>query len=372
MASHPPLWLILIAFLCLLTPLVFFHELGHYIMARLFKIPAETFSIGFGREIAGWTDRRGTRWRISWLPLGGYVKFVGDMTPVSDTADLENIPPELRARAFQVRPVWQRFLVVVAGPIANFILAIVIYSAFFSLVGTPRNNVVGEIVPHSAAAGAGLQPGDHIISVAGRDTPTFEDIASVVLLRANETVPMQIERNGATRDVTVTLGATEVPAPSGRKMRAGVLGVKSTVEVGGPVPLYRAMPMALGETEHWISSIIDGFGQLFRGRISADTLGGPVTIAKVAGQSAQFGLLPFIGFLAVLSINLGFINLLPVPPMDGGHLFLYIIEAVRRRPVSLVIMDWIARGGFALILTLMIFVTGNDLGLWSKLQRLIG
>ena len=372
MVAHPPLWLVLVAFVGLLTPLVFFHELGHYLVARWFKIPAETFSIGFGREIFGWTDRQGTRWRVSWLPLGGYVKFVGDMTPISDVADLESIPPELRDKAFQVRPVWQRFLVVIAGPLANFILAIVIYSAFFSLVGTPRTNVVGEILPRSAAAIAGLQPGDHIVSIAGRSTPTFEDIASVVLLRPNEAVAIEFERNGAIRDVKANLGVTELPAPSGGKMRAGVLGIKSTIDVGKPAPLYRAIPMAIGETGRLMNSIIDGFSQMVRGKVSANELGGPVTIAKVAGQGAQLGFLPFIGLLAMLSINLGFINLLPVPPMDGGHLFLYIIEAVRRRPVSLVIMDWVARGGFALILTFMIFLTGNDLGLWSTLERLIG
>src|SRR5215212_1725645 len=137
MVAQPPLWLVLVAFVCALGPLVFFHELGHYLMARAFKIPAETFSIGFGHEIAGWTDKQGTRWKIGWLPLGGYVKFVGDMTPASEPVDESAIPPEDRDRAFQLRPVWQRFLVVLAGPAANFLLAIVIFAAFFTFVGTP-------------------------------------------------------------------------------------------------------------------------------------------------------------------------------------------------------------------------------------------
>ena len=159
MFPQPPLWLILVAFVCALGPLVFFHELGHYLVARLFKIPAEVFSIGFGRELFGWTDRQGTRWKVAWLPLGGYVRFVGDMTPASNPADLESIPPELRDRAFQLRPVWQRFLVVLAGPAANFLLAIIIFAAFFSLAGTPRDNVVGDVVPKSAAAAAGIRAG---------------------------------------------------------------------------------------------------------------------------------------------------------------------------------------------------------------------
>ena len=168
MLPHPPLWLVLIAFLCALGPLVFFHELGHYLVARVFGIPAETFSIGFGREIFGWTDRQGTRWKVAWLPLGGYVKFVGDMTPASDAGDLDSVPEHLRDRAFQVRPVWQRFLVVLAGPMANFLLAILIFASFFAFAGTPRDNVGADVVQTSAAATAGIRSGDRIVAVAGR------------------------------------------------------------------------------------------------------------------------------------------------------------------------------------------------------------
>src|SRR4051812_26807167 len=178
LAQTPSLWLILIAFVCMLGPLVFFHELGHYLVARWFKVPAETFSIGFGHEMVGWTDRQGTRWKVGWLPLGGYVRFIGDMSPASNPAELDNIPPEMRERAFQLRPVWQRFLVVLAGPTANFLLAIIIFAVFFATLGAPRTNVVGSIEPHTAAAAAGLRPGDKIVSVADRPTPTFDDIRS--------------------------------------------------------------------------------------------------------------------------------------------------------------------------------------------------
>src|SRR5215210_9552895 len=183
MLPQPPLWLVLIAFICMLGPLVFFHELGHYLVARIFGIPAETFSIGFGREIIGWTDKQGTRWKIAWLPLGGYVKFVGDMMPASMPADESAIPPEYRDRAFQLRPVWQRFLVVLAGPAANFLLAIIIFAAFFVALGAPRTNIVGAIAPGSAAASANIAVGDKIVAVADRTTPTFDDIRSVVMLR---------------------------------------------------------------------------------------------------------------------------------------------------------------------------------------------
>src|SRR6476659_2025062 len=183
MLPNAPLWLILLAFLALLGPVVFFHELGHYSVARLFRIPAETFSIGFGREIVGWTDRRGTRWKVGWLPLGGLVKFVGAMGPASEPAAAESVPPELRDQAFQFRPVWQRFLVVLAGPAANFLLAILIFWAFFTFAGTPRSNAVGQVMAGSPAASAGLQPGDRIIAIAGRATPTFDEIASTVMVR---------------------------------------------------------------------------------------------------------------------------------------------------------------------------------------------
>ena len=183
MFPHPPIWLTIVAFICALGPLVFFHELGHYSVARLFGIPAETFSIGFGKGIVGWTDRQGTRWKVGWLPLGGYVKFVGDMSPASEPGALDDVPVHLRKRVFQARPVWQRFLVVLAGPAANFILAILIFTAFFAFVGTPRTNVVGQVVPNSAAATAGIQPGDRILAVAGRDTSSFDDVFNVVSMR---------------------------------------------------------------------------------------------------------------------------------------------------------------------------------------------
>jgi regulator of sigma E protease len=375
MLPHPPVWLILIAFICALGPLIFFHELGHYLVGRLFGIAAETFSIGFGHELVGWTDKQGTRWKVAWLPLGGYVKFVGDMSPASNPGSVDDIAPEMRERAFQLRPVWQRFLVVLAGPAANFLLAILIFAAFFSLAGTPRTNVVGDVVPKSAAAAAGIQKGDRILSIGGRPTPTFNEITSTVLLRPNDNVRIEIDRGGAVREFELRLGSMMMADPTGRSMRVGVLGIHSTVKVGDPVPVYRAVPMAFDQTAQMTWSIVDGLVQLGRGEVSAKQLGGPITIARVAGQGAELGLLPFIGLVALLSINLGFINLLPVPMLDGGHLFFYAVEAIRRRPLSAQTLDWAFRGGIALILALMVFTTINDLGsagLWDRLQRLIG
>lgn len=375
MLPNPPLWMTLLAFVCALGPLVFFHELGHYLVARLFKIPAETFSIGFGREIVGWTDGQGTRWKVAWLPLGGYVKFVGDMTPASNPAEIESIPEHLRDKAFQLRPVWQRFLVVLAGPAANFLLAILIFAAFFMTLGAPRTNVVGEIMPNTAAATAGLQPGDKILSVAGRETPNFDDIRSVVMLRPDENVPLRFERNGLIRDVTVHLKSDTVTDPFGQRFKRGLLGVSPTTSVLQRLPVYEAVPEAARYTVLITRSMIDGLGQIITGRRGTEDVGGPIKIAQIAGQQASLGALPFVQLLALFSINLGFINLLPVPMLDGGHLFFYSVEAVRRRPLSAQALEWAFRGGLAVILALVFFTTFNDLGslgLWDRLQRLIG
>jgi regulator of sigma E protease len=372
MMPHAPLWLVLIAFVCALGPLVFFHELGHYLVARFFKIPAETFSIGFGREILGWTDRQGTRWKVAWLPLGGYVKFVGDMSPAGNPDEVENIPEDLREVAFQTRPTWQRFLVVLAGPAANFVLAILIFTALFSIVGAPTSSVVGAISPNSPAAHAGIQPGDRIVSLAGRPTPTFADLFSATAIRPGETVIVQVKRGNALRNFTVTLATDSIKAANGETVRRGMLGIAASQSALVPMPVSKAFPEAVKETAHATGAIVDTIGQMVRGYVSPRQLGGPVSIANVAGSVATLGPIEFIGLLALLSINLGFINLLPVPMLDGGHLFFYVIEAVRRRPVSVAALDWAFRGGLALILALLLFATGNDLGLWSKLERLIG
>jgi regulator of sigma E protease len=375
MLPNPPLWMTLLAFICMLGPLVFFHELGHYLVARLFQIPAETFSIGFGREILGWTDRQGTRWKVAWLPLGGYVKFVGDMSPASNPADVDSIPEHLRDKAFQLRPVWQRFLVVLAGPAANFLLAIVIFAAFFMTLGAPRTNIVGEVVPNTAAATAGLKPGDKILSIAGRNTPNFDDIRSVVMLRPDETVPVRVQRGNSIREFRVHLQSDTVTDPFGQRFKRGLLGIAPTTGVLQRLPVQQAVPEAGRYSWLIVRSMVDGLGQIITGRRGTEDVGGPIKIAQIAGQQASLGALPFVQLLALFSINLGFINLLPVPMLDGGHLFFYGVEAVRRRPLSARALEWAFRGGLAVVLALVAFTTINDLaslGLWDRLQRLIG
>jgi regulator of sigma E protease len=261
---------------------------------------------------------------------------------------------------------------VLAGPAANFVLAILIFTALFSIVGAPTSSVVGAISPNSPAAHAGIQPGDRIVSLAGRPTPTFADLFSATAIRPGETVIVQVKRGNALRNFTVTLATDSIKAANGETVRRGMLGIAASQSALVPMPVSKAFPEAVKETAHATGAIVDTIGQMVRGYVSPRQLGGPVSIANVAGSVATLGPIEFIGLLALLSINLGFINLLPVPMLDGGHLFFYVIEAVRRRPVSVAALDWAFRGGLALILALLLFATGNDLGLWSKLERLIG
>ena len=376
MLSQPPIWLILIAFVCALGPLVFIHELGHYLVARWLGVGAEVFSIGFGHEITGWTDKRGTRWKVGWLPLGGYVRFVGDEHAASAPADQAQLTPEQRKVSFHLRPVWQRFLIVLAGPMANFLLAILIFAGFFAAFGAPSTPpVVNTIEAGSAAASVDIRPGDRILSIGGRPTPTFEELRNFVMLRPGEVVTVQLQRQQEQREIRVKLGTDVEKDRFGQTFRRGLLGVSPTEVVFEPVPPLQLLPAATTYVVRLTRTTLDALWQIITGRRSVKELGGPLKIAQVAGQQATLGLLAFVSLIALLSINLGFINLLPVPMLDGGHLLFYGIEAARRRPVSPEAQEWAFRGGLAFIMALLVFTTVNDLGsfgLWERLGRLIG
>ncbi|MCH8615354.1 RIP metalloprotease RseP [Sphingomonas sp. SM33] len=376
MLSQPPVWFIVIAFICALGPLVFIHEMGHYLVARWFGVGAESFSIGFGHEIAGWTDKRGTRWKVGWLPLGGYVKFIGDEDVASAAGENDKLSAEDKARSFHLRPIYQRFLIVLAGPVSNFLLAIAIFAAFFATIGAPRTPpVVGAVEKTSAAYGAGVQPGDRIVSIGGREIGTFEELRNYVFLRPGETVPLQIERSSQTRTIQVKLGVDEEVDRFGQKYRRGLLGVTPAGLVYERPSALELIPAAASYTWDITRTTLDALWQMLSGRRSVKELGGFLKIAQVAGQQASTGPIAFISLIALLSINLGFINLLPVPMLDGGHLLFYSIEAVQQRPVSARAQDWAFRGGLAVILALFLFTTVNDLGsfgLWERLGRLIG
>ena len=376
MLAQPPVWLILVAFIAAIGPLVFIHEMGHYLVARWCGVGAETFSIGFGREVFGWTDRRGTRWKIGWLPLGGYVKFIGDMTPASQNADLSTIPAADRNRAFQVKPVWKRFLIVLAGPMANFLLAILIIAGFFATFGVPSTpNLVGQVMPGSAAARAGLIAGDRITAIDGRETRNFEAIGNIAVLHPGERVTLSVERGGRSLALPTLIASSDEVDRFGQHFRVGRLGILNGQRQFERVPPLRLIPAAVVKTVEITRSMIDGLGQIISGRRSVKELGGPIKMAQVAGQTASLGVFEFTQLIVLFSINLGFINLLPIPMLDGGHLMFYAVEAVRRKPVSATAQDWAYRGGLAFLLALLLFVTANDLssiGLVDRLGRLIG
>ncbi|MDT9597685.1 RIP metalloprotease RseP [Sphingosinicella rhizophila] len=377
MEENPGFFWTVLSFLVVIGPLVFVHELGHYFVGRWFGVKADAFSIGFGREITGWTDRRGTRWKIGWLPLGGYVKFAGDMGPASQPSkEWLSMPAEERARMFQGKPVWQRFLIVAAGPVTNFLFAIIIFSGFLLTYGQQQTPpVIAGVVSASAAAQAGLRAGDRILSISGKTVDRFEDIAMIVSLRPEQPLRIEAEREGRRIEV-VAVPQTRVERDRfGNEFRKGLLGVTPAGSVIEPVPATAVVGLAVRQTVDIVTMSIEGIGQIITGRRSVKELGGPLKIAQYSGQQASLGLEALIWFMAIISINLGFINLLPIPLLDGGHLFFYMIEAVRRKPLAPEAQEWAFRTGIAALLTLMIFVTLNDLasfGLWSKLGGLIG
>jgi len=363
-----------LAFLLVIGPLIFIHELGHYFAGRWFGVKAETFSIGFGREIFGWSDKRGTRWKVGWLPLGGYVKFKGDMNPAS-VADPEwlNLPPEERAQTFQAKPVWQRFIIVFAGPAINFLFAILVFAGLFAAVGQPRTPpVVAQVQQGSAAEQAGIRPGDRIVSVGGRGVDRFEEISDVVRIRPDQPLRVELVRDGR----TVTLNATprgELQRDRfGNEFKIGLLGIRNAQPVIEPVPWWQLPGAAVSYTATTVRMMVETLGQVITGRRSVKELGGPLKIAQFSGQQATLGWGAFVIFMAIVSINLGFINLLPIPLLDGGHLLFYMIEGVRRKPLKPETQEWAFRTGLAALLALMIFVTFNDLASFGLFQRLGG
>jgi regulator of sigma E protease len=369
--------LTLLAFIAMIGPLVFVHEMGHYLAGRWFGIGADAFSIGFGREIAGFTDQHGTRWKFGWLPLGGYVRFAGDMNPASQpSAEWLALPAAERARTFQSKPVWQRAIVVAAGPVVNFLVAILILAGFAHFYGTRHAPPsVGSVVTGSPAAKAGLREGDRLLTLGGRSVDDFADIAEYAMLRPGETIRVTADRAGRPVDTTLTIGTVEQRDRFGNAYRIGRVGIGSPPVEYRPVPLWRAPVEGARQVVAIVRGSLDALGQIVTGRRSVDELGGPLRIAKISGEQMTLGWPAFVGLIALVSINLGFINLLPVPMLDGGHLLFYAIEAIRRRPVEPHVQEWAFRGGLAAILALMLLVTFNDLGqlgLWRNLAGLIG
>ncbi|MCW3849133.1 M50 family metallopeptidase [Sphingomonas sp. LB-2] len=378
MIQSPGILLTLLAFAIVIGSLVTLHELGHYLAGRWFGVKAEAFSFGFGREIAGFTDRRGTRWKLSMLPLGGYVRFAGDMNPASQPdPEWMSLPPEERAQTFQAKPLWQRAIIVAAGPIANFLIAIVILGTFAAIYGDATvPPVVGSVVQGSAADKAGLKSGDRITAMGGRAVDGFNDMAAFTAVRAGAPVRIDYVRDGQSASAETVIGTDLFKDRFGNQVRRGLLGIgPSTQVIRTPVAWWQAPWAGVERTWNILGMMVDGLGQMIMGRVPVNELGGPLRIAKMSGESLALGPDEFIGFIALISINLGFINLLPVPVADGGHLLFYGIEAIRRRPIEPRVMNLAFNGGLLAILALFLLVTINDLGafgVWRNLAGLIG
>lgn len=352
-----------VPFLVILTVLVFVHEMGHFLVARRYGVRVEVFSIGFGPEIFGWTDKHLTRWKISALPLGGYVKMFGDANAASMPGDaLESMTPEERAVSYQHKSVGQRAAVAAAGPIANFAFAILVLALLFMAVGQPFTPpLVGEVVPASAAARAGFEAGDRILDIDGAKIDRFQQVQQIVQLGLGEALAIDVLRDGKTLHLKAVPSVVEQRDNFGHTFRIGQLGLKAKgleyVRMNPALALWRATE----ESAVLTGSTLKAIGQMIVGTRTTEELGGPLRIAEMSGEVAQGGIVSSVWFLAVLSINLGLINFFPIPMLDGGHLLFYAVEAVRRRPLGPRIQDYGFRIGLSLVLLLMIFATWNDL-----------
>ena len=357
-----------VPFLFVLTVVVFFHELGHFLMARLCGIKVLVFSIGFGPEIAGFNDRYGTRWKISAVPLGGYVKFFGDdnAASVPDQAAASAMTDAERRDSFMFQPVGSRAAVVAAGPVANFVLAIAIFAAIFMTVGKQTTSArVDTVQPASAAEAAGFKPGDLVTAINGEKIESFSDMQRIVSISAGETLSIDVDRGGAPINLKATPQLKELKDNFGNVHRLGVLGISRSMSPGdiktekaGPL---RAIVMGAQETWFVVDRTLAYISGVFVGREAADQLGGPIRIAQVSGQVATAGFTALIHLTAVLSVSIGLLNLFPIPLLDGGHLLFYAIETIRGRPLSERAQEVGFRIGLAIVVMLMIFATFNDI-----------
>ncbi|NHN87864.1 RIP metalloprotease RseP [Acetobacter conturbans] len=361
----------ILAFCVVLGVLVFIHELGHYLAARWRGVKVETFSIGFGPPLLRWTDRAGTEWRIGPIPLGGFVKPHGFEGP--DEATEEQKAAWEPGRTFHDKPVLSRAIIILAGPVFNFVLAFVLFVLLFATCGQPIvRNEVSSVKAGSAADTAGLKPGDTILDLGGKTTPDAASVQKLVASEPGEKTTIHVKRAGEDMTLPVTLDRV---TPSVHVAPIGQLGIEFATSAGSPQSLPKAV--VSGAQATWVTTVqtLDGLWQILTGRHTAKDLGGPLRIAQMSGQVAQYGFASLLSFMALLSVNLGLINLFPVPILDGGRLVFYLAEAIRGRPVPKKIQEVGFQAGFALLAGLFLFSTFNDLsnfGLFKWLAALGG
>jgi regulator of sigma E protease len=377
MLPQPGIGFTLLTYIVMIAILVVVHEGGHYLAGRFFGVKVDSFAVGFGKELFGFNDSRGTRWKINLVPLGGYVKFTGDMNEASqvDPAVLL-LPDKERASLFVFKPLWQRAIIVAAGPVVNFLFAIIILAGFYLAFGHPFTPpVVAGVTADGPAAAAGIRPGDRIVSIDDDTVDRFEDIVTIVMSGTGEPMLIVIERGGERRLLRVTPVQVKTVDRFGNVVKHGRLGVSRSGQVVEPVTLLPAIGFGIKDTGEIIGNIATTLKQVVLAQRSLSDLGGPIKTGQVTGQQASLGILPFIAFMAFFSINLGFINLLPIPMLDGGHLLLYAVETVRRRPMGAKTQEWAFMSGFAALMTFMAVLTWNDLGsvgVWDRMTGWLG
>ncbi len=363
----------ILPYILILSLLVFIHEMGHYLAGRWSGIRILAFSVGFGPELVGFTDKHGTRWKISAIPLGGYVRFFGDADAASrpDGTMAEELTEEERAQTLNGAKLWKRAVTVAAGPLANFLLAIVIFAGMFATMGKPVSDpVVADIKPGSAAEAAGIARGDVLVALDGRLIETFDDVVRYITMRPEVPVEVTVRRNGEEIDFPLVPQRAETSDRFGNKMEVGQIGIITDQQAGNfrvvQLSPVEAVWEGVRQTGHIVTGTFDYIGNMIAGRMNADQLGGPVRVVQASGQMATLGVIALLNLAAVLSVSLGLLNLFPVPVLDGGHLVLYAIEAVRGRPMGQGAQEIAFRIGMAMILSLMVFAT------WNDISRLIG
>lgn len=364
MFESPPFWMYIIGFMLMLGPLVTVHELGHYLVGRWLGVKAEAFSVGFGKELIGRTDKHGTRWKLSMLPLGGYVQFKSDMNPAS-IPDPDASP---EAGSFQTASLWRRTLIVAAGPVTNIIVAIGIFAAFLAILGErtvenpEQSTEVASFSDTSPARAAGVEIGDRITAIDGKPIGDFIELVGELQPYPGREITLSVDRDDEQIDIPMTVGKVEVDDGFGNIGTVGQIGVAPVEPIFGRqrYGILEAVPRATTQCWDVTVMMVTGIKQIILGERSIKELGGPLKIAKVSGERLSLGLDQFVFFVALISLNLAFINLLPIPALDGGHLAFYAVEAVRRKPAGPQATEWAYRTGIAIVLTLMVVVTVND------------
>ena len=365
-------WYYVVLFLFVITVLVYVHEWGHYWVARRNNVRVEVFSIGFGPELFGWTNEAGTRWKISAIPLGGYIKMLGQSDLPNEEEEGLELSEEEQALSFQNKTLAQRSAIVAAGPLANFLLAVVLFAGLFMTVGAGRPYAgVGKVFPDTAAAEAGFEVGDRILSIDGQPVKWFTDLVNIISVKPDISLKIKVRRGTGELTLAATPKKQRRTDKDGKTVEVGLLGVRfdpDQVEYERQNP-FMAIWMGFERTAVLTGNILSFLGDLIAGKGSRDDLGGPLRIAKISGEMAQGGFDNLVFFMAMLSVNLGLINLFPIPVLDGGHLMFFMAEAIRGRPLGPRTQEYGFRFGLILVLILMVFVTWNDIvHFWYTLE----